>query len=181
MLYIIGGPAKSGKTTLRKTLLQEQGISGISTDYLRAMFQENTELNITSQNSPEINYKNIEVFLDGFIKEFLYFSDEDFILEGDLLIEDLYEKYSNFSDKVFFVYMGYPDISLKNKVKQTREKEKVIKSWVNDVDKESLQKILSYGISKSKKLKSFCKQNNIYFINTSRNFDFHLKKFIEEI
>ncbi len=103
MLYIIGGPAKSGKTTLRKEILNRNKISGFSTDFLRTMLQKNPDLNINYKNTPEKNSKNSSIYLQGFIEELLNFTDEDFLIEGDMIDENLFKIYK----KIKISYLSF--------------------------------------------------------------------------
>lgn len=180
MLYIISGPAKSGKTTLRKEMLRNKKISGISTDMIRSALQTEKNLDIHYKNHPKKNAINIEKYLVGFINEILFFTDEDFIIEGDCISNGIYRKYKN-NNQVKFIFIGYPDVSLKDKKFITIKKEKNKKSWVNDFSNQEVEVILSRGIDESKKIQKFCNKNSLVFINISDNFTKNINRFIKSI
>ena len=171
MLYIIGGPARSGKSTLRNIALKDFKISGISTDYIRAMLQEKLPLEISYKNSPDINSQNMLVYLVGFAKEFINYSNEDYVLEGDAIDSKLFYALAETKPlNIKFIFIGYPDAQISNKCNIIRQIDSKTQSWTNSITDSNLSEIISNAIKKSNELREFCKKNNIQFINTSVNF-----------
>ncbi len=170
MLYLIGGPAKSGKSILRKKILDDKKISGISTDYLRGMFKNNKKYKISYKKLPQENSKIFSPFLINLIEEIILYSDEDFVIEGDLIDKNIYKKFAK-NKNIKFIFLGYLNENLDQKISKTLKIEKNKKSWVNDFPLEETKKIINNGIMLSKELNMFCKKNNIPFFNTSSNFN----------
>jgi hypothetical protein len=163
MIYLIGGVARSGKTSIRKRLLNDYKISGLETDSLRTLFELSfPELGIHYQNPPMLNARRMAPFIESFIKSRFFFED-DFVLEGDCVTPDVAKKFGN-DARVNSLFLGYPDISFEEKMRQLLEKPE---GWVKDASRDDLQRKIKLFIDDSKIFKDLCAETNLPFIDVS--------------
>jgi len=168
MLYVIGGPPQSGKSLIRRELLDKMRLSGIDTDILRSMFQTDKDLRkqIHYLNTQTENAVGMESFLAGFIDEFVNYRDEDYVLEGDVITVSLASKYIKNRNKVKFIFIGYPDISVVEKLQIIRSKEGE-KCWTRAIDDEKLKEKIVGWVKRSNILQKECTRNNVPFFDLS--------------
>lgn len=163
MIYLIGGVARAGKTSIMKRLLQDYKISGLETDSLRTMLEFSfPALKIHYQNSPEDNAIKMEPFIRAFI-ESRFFFDYDFVLEGDCITPDVAMTYVN-NGLVKSLFLGYPNILLEKKIKQLVENPE---GWTKDLSDNDLEEKIGLSIEQSRLLKESCGRLNLTFIDTS--------------
>lgn len=163
MIYLIGGVARAGKTSIMKRLLRDHKISGLETDSLRTMFELSLPaLKIHYQNPPTFNALRMEPFIKAFI-ESRFFFDYDFVLEGDCITPKVAKVYEN-NALVKSLFVGYPNISLEKKLNQ------LIKNpdgWIKGLSNNDLKKKIELFINESRILTESCDEANLSFIDTS--------------
>jgi hypothetical protein len=163
MIYLIGGVARSGKTSIRKRLLNDHKISGLETDCLRTLFEFSfPELKIHYQNPPMLNAQRMAPFIKSFIKSRFFFK-EDFVLEGDCVTPDVVADFKN-DARVKSLFVGYPAISVEKKTQQLLEKPE---GWVEHIPHNSLKEKVESCINDSKIFMDSCAKANLPFIDAS--------------
>lgn len=163
----IGGTAKSGKSTLSKKLCEKGNYNHIPLDYFASSFKHNfPELGISSNVIiNDESSKKLSLFLKRVI-EIINNSDELFIIDSaHILPSDIINYLDRNKWEVY--YLGYPETSANEKIKQIRKYESISDWTYNKTDKE-LYEIFDKLIDLSKKIKDECETNNIEFIDTSK-------------
>lgn len=163
MIYLIGGVARAGKTSIMKRLLSDYKIPGLETDSLRTMFELSLpELKIHYQNLSEDNALRMEPFIKAFI-ESRFFFDYDFVLEGDCITPEVARVYGN-NRLVKSLFLGYPNILLEKKIKQLVENPE---GWTKGLSDYDLKEKIELFIKQSRLLRESCDKANLSFIDTS--------------
>jgi hypothetical protein len=164
MIYLIGGEARSGKTIVRKKLLNKYKIAGIGTDSIRYMLSHTMkDSGIDHNNPPQINGPLMWPFIDNLIKDLSIYAAEDYVIEGDILLPEYLKKYRNSSD-IKACYIGFPSISIS---KEYSEKE--------------LRKFVKWGIRESRKYQIECKKYGITFYDLSEDFENGINEIVEHL
>lgn len=171
MLYIIIGPAKSGKTLLRRYILENKKISGISTDWLRAMIDP-----YMYQKSLKESRKIMDGFLLNFTQEIIKYSDEDYLIEGDMFNIKLIDKLIE-NNNIKVLILAYPNIISENKIKEMKKNIQFKDSWIYSCSDKNLKDKIIKGIDESKKLEKYSSNKKVIFQNVSEKIN--LKKIME--
>ena len=179
MVYLIDGIARSGKSIIRKLILDKYRISGISTDYIRAMLSDNlSDTQISYTNSAEGNAYEMWPFIKSFIDNLIQFAEEDYVIEGDILLpKDLQEYKENKFVKSCFV--GYCNISKENKINMVKKLAfNNKKDWINNLSGNDIKAFIQDGIKKSCFYCKSCKTYGIPYFDLVDNFNQKISKII---
>jgi len=169
MIYLVGGVARSGKTILRKMFLQNYKISGVSTDSIRAMLENGLEhTDISYKNKTEENALLMWPYLQAFIENNLKYSDEDYVIEGDVLLPKYLSRYTN-EMAVRCCFVGYSEIALKDKLKNIRQFQGNV-DWTASLSNQDIEDCVRREKEKSIRYKKECQRLFIEYFDTSTNF-----------
>jgi hypothetical protein len=174
MFYIIAGVPRAGKTTIRRLLAKNQGVSGLGTDDLIAILQDSApESGIKFGNPSGLNKKKLIPVINAFIKQ-TQNNFEDFALEGDEFdFDHLAELTKNPDVKV--CYIGMKDINPKEKLKIIRDKA-VEKEWTHMHSDEEFLEFLEKYKTTSAEIEIKCKQTGIEYFDSSSDFEETIKQ-----
>lgn len=180
MVYLIGGVARSGKSQLRKLLLTEYQLSGIGTDAIRyVLMKTNPNLGLSYDNTPDINGPIMWPYIESLVDEYLNNSNENYVIEGDVLLPELLKKYVNHSGvKVCFI--GFSNTTSSQKARDIRNNADE-DDWTNEYDQNGLENLAKWGIEQSIKYKEQCKTFGINYFDTGDNFVLSLGNIAGEI
>lgn len=164
----IAGVAKSGKSTVAKALIQDKKYNHIPMDYFASSLKHNfPETKITSNVIIDReSSKNLSKLLSRVIK-IMDSTDEKFILDSaHILPQDISEYLDR--DKWDIYYLGYPDVTAKEKLEIIRKYENE-NDWTYKRTDEEMLVILQKLIDLSKEIKSECERLNMTFIDTGKD------------
>ncbi len=163
----IGGVAKSGKSRLATNLCKKYDMNHIPVDYFASSFKHNfPSIGITSNVViKEESSKLLSLFLSRFIEIVESKDDEYFILDSAHILPQDILKYLD-TNKWDIYYIGYPNITPKEKI--TEIKKYTNGGWVDSRSQEELLEIFNNLIILSKNIEKTCLENNIKFIDTSK-------------
>ncbi len=174
----IGGVARSGKGTLAEKIRKLcSEYNHISLDYITASL---------SHNFPETGIKSNVIIGDSSLKLALLLSNimeiidaktEKFIIDSAHVMPEDIIKYLN-KEKWEIYYLGYPNTTVKEKVKVILEKDNE-NDWTMKKTREELIYRIEKLIEISKNIEKQCKKFKIKFIDTSFNFDETINKIAE--
>lgn len=174
----IAGVARSGKSTLSKILRQKANYNYIPLDYFASSLKHNfPETKITSNVIiDKESSKKLSLLLSRVI-EIINCSKEKFIIDSaHIMPQDII----NYLDRELWdiYYLGYPNISAKEKLLSIRKYDDE-GDWTFNKKDEELIKILDKLISISKEIQEECESLNIIFIDTGKNIKEEIKKVLE--
>ena len=172
MNLIIMGESRSGKTMLANLICSKvAGYSKISVDYLAMTFKKTfPELNLDFYKKDQSNHGE---FLQNYFEHLIYKDNNCgiyYVLEGGKLSDETvlwFKKLKN--TKVIF--LGKTEISPQDFFNEIRAYEKSLSTggWTKRLDNNTLLSWCTDWINKSKQNKKFCEENDILFVDTSKN------------
>lgn len=169
MIYLIGGVARSGKSIIRKKLLEEYKISGIGTDSIRYMLSNtNPELGIDDKKLCTHNGPLMWPYLDNLIYELLEYSNENFVIEGDVLLPEYLSKYIG-NQNVRSCYIGYSNASVDSKYKEIVGN-RYEGDWTKEYTEKEFRGFIEWSIEKSIKYKKECEELGVRYYDTGIEF-----------
>ena len=171
MLYLISGTSRSGKTIVAKKLSVQKGISYLSLDWIVMGFTNGVpEYGIHDMLFPDEIAERSWSFLKAMFESMLW-SEVNYIVEGEAilpeLIVELCKKYPN---KLKICFVGYTDVNVGEKVKDIKRFGGEKGDWLIDKSDEYIIDHVKNMIHYSRKIKKSCKENNIRYFDTSKNF-----------
>jgi len=166
MIYILGGIAKSGKTTIAKEFTKRYNIPYFSTDYIMMMLSRgNPELEVDPNAIDSIAAKQIQPYVYGMIKTMVE-NNVDFLIEGvhfnPDFAKELMEEYPN---DIKIVYLGYKDTSVILKIYELNKyKNELENIWYSSYSDEEMVKLFSSLIDESEVLNKLCNTMKLNYI-----------------
>jgi len=171
MLFLVSGISRSGKTLLAKKILADKGIPYLSLDWLMMAFNDGIpEYGIHHLLWPDEIAEKIEPFLLGMIDSMLV-DGMDYVIEGEAMrpqmVADLVEKHP---DEINAVFLGYTDISVKNKVALVKKHVAGENDWLTKESDEYIRDHIGNMIAHSKVIKNECEKHGLSYFDTSDDF-----------
>jgi len=182
--FIIAWPPLSWKSTFAKSLAKELRGSHIPTDplvYAISEYFPSSSIWHWGISSIEI-WRNASLEFTNFLELYLdWYNNQDscnsIILEWfHVNFEEILRRYNS---KFNLLVMGYPDISIEEKMKHTRRVD--IKNWTTEKDDKYIYDSIWFFIELSKYFRERCLYLGIPFINTSENFTEVIKSSVIKI
>lgn len=167
MLYLIGGAARTGKTTLSVRIAKEKGIPCISTDVLRnALWNAYPELGIKefSGDKEKIAEKLFPYFLRIFKN--VYDKYPDYLIEGETFFPSQIAKIEKDRLNIKCVFLGFSHTNLET-LKNTSE----YNDWISKMPVEDQEGVPQHLIDLSTKMKEECEQFGFKYIDTWPDFN----------
>jgi cytidylate kinase len=178
MIYLIGGRPRSGKSIIRKKILDKYKISGIGTDTLRYLLQEsNPELGVHHTRTAKENGIIMWPYIDKLIEHLIKYDNENFVIEGAVLLPEYLFQYKDHQE-VRVCYLGYSTISL-NQKKVDIKNNGGDTDWISQYSEKEFSNFVRGSIEKSKKEKRECKRLGIKYFDIDENFEKSIEKVID--
>ena len=172
-IFIVG-PSRAGKTTLAGKL-QSLGYNHIVMDAV---------IETMAECFPEFGIRHGNLESDEF-KTFLRSYCKNSFKYGLPYIIDLEVLAPNFAKEILdeeestAVYLGYPSITVEEKIRQIRENDTKF-DWTRNLSDEELRKTIGANIEDSKKIKIEAEKNGFTFLDASHNREAVFDNFIAE-
>lgn len=161
-VIILGGNARSGKTTLALKLVKK-GFSRISLDNIQSYIEDGLGINF-DEYSDEIKIRFFKTIVSNAIEESIN-EDTNIVIDMyDYLPEDL-EKIENI-DKNNVYYLIYPNCT-KEEIKYNVIHYAKETDWIAQVNKEYLNQCVERFYKRNKIILEQCKKYNFKFVDTS--------------
>ncbi len=170
MLYILGGAARSGKSTISRKLLNEKKVPYFSIDVLISALQ----------GAPALDIQHGQPFIEKAHKlgPFTYnlFShlveDEPaYLIEGDgILPEQAKKVLDQYPEKVTIAFVGYPQHDVEQKLLEVRKYQDSHGDWTLSQTDDQMRFAISDMIEFSKYLESECGKLGLPFFDNSNDF-----------
>ena len=167
MIYILGGIAKSGKTTIAKEFNKRYNIPYFSTDYIMMMLHRgNNELDIDPTEGDSIVATKLEPYIYGMLKTMIE-NKVNYLIEGVHFNPEFSAKLKEeFPNEIKIIYLGYKDTSVMLKLFELKQyKDDIENTWYTSFTDEQLVELISYLIDESKKVYDLCNIFNLKYID----------------
>jgi hypothetical protein len=171
MIYIISGASRAGKTIIAKKISAKKNISYFSIDWLVMGFTNGIpEYGIHHMLFPHDIAKRSWSFLKAMIESILV-SDMDYILEGEAILPELIiELLNQYPDKIRICFLGFTNVNLVEKVNDIKDFSRKEKDWLSDKSEAYILDHVQNMIVHSIQIKKSCAENNLTYMDTSKNF-----------
>ena len=171
MLFLVGGTSRSGKTLIARKILADKQIPYLSLDWLMMGFNDGIpEYGIHHLLWPNEIAEKMAPFLLGMIDSMLV-DGIDYVIEGEAmlpqLVADLIEKNPG---KVKAVFVGYTEITVKDKVAQVKKHGHGENDWLANQSDEYIRDHVGNMIAYSKMIKDGCERHGLSYFDTSGDF-----------
>ncbi|HRJ45557.1 MAG: hypothetical protein KJZ86_08590 [Caldilineaceae bacterium] len=172
MLYLIGGAARAGKSTVARRFLAETGVPFFCLDYLMMGVasglpesgvdpDDGDELRVAERLWPMVNPMATAMLENG----------ETYLLEGvQMLPQYAGELSERWPGQVRSCFLGYAEIELQVKLGQLREFEGGTNDWMSDFDDEQMCQSIEYFKTLSAFVRDECARYNLLYIETAADF-----------
>lgn len=164
----IAGIAKSGKSTFAEKICANYKYNHIPLDYFASSLKHNfPESKITSNVVIQEESSSKLALLLSRVMNIMNDKDEPFIIDSAHILPRDIIKYID-RDKWDIYYFGYPNITPQDKFNILRKYDGE-ESWTRKRTDEDLLETLTKLVSLSKQIEQECQENNIVFIDTSKD------------
>jgi hypothetical protein len=103
--------------------------------------------------------------------ENMIWSENDYILEGEAVLPELIvELVKKHPDRIKVCFIGYTNLSMKEKVKEVYHYSKGKNDWLTNESIEYVESHIGNMIEYSKRIKKACKKHDIKYFDSSKNF-----------
>jgi hypothetical protein len=171
MIYIISGTSRSGKTLIAKKMMHLCQIPYLSLDWLVMGFTNGIpEYGIHDKLWPNEIAEKFWDFLKAMLESMIW-SETEYIIEGEAvlpeLITELLKKHPN---KIKICFVGYSNVNVKEKVKDVYNFSQGKNDWLTNQTEDYVKDHISNMIEYSRGIKKACKQHDLKYFDTSKDF-----------
>jgi hypothetical protein len=172
--FLIAGPARTGKSIIRKRLLEKYSINGFCTDSLVSMLlYSSPELGISYQES---DYSHITKYIQGLLT---YQNNVSTIFEGVGIYASDWLKYKDFGN-VEMVGIGNSEISVLEKMNQIRLNP-TYNDWTSSLSDQDLYDLCVNLIDQSLETRESCLNYNLPYFDLSTDFEEAIEEIVDYI
>lgn len=180
MLYVISGSSRAGKSLIAKKLSEQIGISYFSIDWLIMGFTNGIpEYGIHDMLFPDEIAERSWSFLKAIFENMIW-GDVNYIIEGEAILPELIiELLKKYPDKIKVCFLGYTNVAAAQKVKEIKEFSFEKNDWLIDKPDDYIIDHVKNMIAHSIQIKKSCKEHNLRYFDTSKNFTAVIEDTIE--
>lgn len=171
MLYFISGASRSGKTIIAKRIALQNKIPYLSLDWIMMGFTNGIpEYGVHDKLFPDDIAERLWSFLKAMFESMIAV-ETDCIIEGEAILPELItELLKEYPSKLKICFLGYIDVDIDKKVKEIRDFSNKKNDWLENKSEAYVIDHVKNMIAHSKKIKKSCKENNMRYFDTSKNF-----------
>ena len=171
MLYLIGGPARCGKTLLARRLHRRLQAPYFVTDYLTSGLAGEPSLGVRHELGNRERGERAWPVLEGLLRNVAEV-EPCYVVEGDLLLpERLASFQSRFDGQVRACFLGYPSCNPDVKVAAIRSHPSPVNDWVAGMSDARLHDLVAEMIEFSRYLETECERRRLPFFDGSHDFE----------
>ncbi len=182
-LYFIGGATRAGKSTLARRVIKKTGLPFLHLDCLMmGLILGVKAWKLDGETDDMIRARRMWPVLKNLIGTMIDDTPEqDYLFDGVIFLpEHLAELQSKYQGKKMRgVWLGYTKDSLAEK-KQMIMNDKSADNWLRNKTDERINKVLNYGVSKSRQIKRRCEKFGLPYYDFMPNCEKDLLK-VEKI
>jgi 2-phosphoglycerate kinase len=171
MIYLISGTSRSGKTLIAEKMMKQCEIPYLSLDWLIMGFTNGIpEYGIHDKLWPNEIAEKFWPFLKAMLENMLW-SETSYIIEGEAILPELiHEILKKHPNNIKICFVGYSNMDVKEKVKDVYEYSNGKNDWLTNESNDYVENHISNMVDYSKKIEKACKQYDVKYFDTSKNF-----------
>ena len=171
MLFLVSGTSRSGKTLIAKKILADKQIPYLSLDWLMMGFNDGIpEYGIHHLLWPNEIAEKMSPFLQGMI-DCMLTDGMDYVIEGEAMLpQSVANLIARHPDKIKAVFVGYTEISVKDKVALVKKHGTDENDWLTQKSDEYIEDHIENMIAHSKMIKDGCEKHGLSYFDTSDDF-----------
>ncbi len=172
MLYLISGASRSGKTLVANRILKERGITYLSLDWLVMGFTNGMpNVGIHDKLFPDEIADKLWSFLSAMCDSILW-TESELVIEGEAIRpKDARSLLDKYPDKVRACFLGYAEISVEEKVRQTKAFHTGGIDWLMKEPEERIHEHIKNMVNYSKKIQLECGEHKVKYFDTAADFE----------
>jgi len=180
MLYFISGASRSGKTIIAERLAAKLGISYLSLDWIMMGFTNGIPaFGVHNKLFPDDIAERLWSFFKAMFESMIAV-DTDCIIEGEALLPELMtQMLEKYPEKIRICFLGYINVDINQKMKEIRDFSSKKNDWLEDKSDTYVIDHIKNMVAHSKKIEQSCKENNILYFDTSKNFSLTINHVID--
>jgi hypothetical protein len=172
LLYLVGGPARSGKSLLAQRLLRQRQIPYFSVDYLTSGLARGAATqNVRHEQSNRDRGERIWPVLSGVLRNIVEVEPHYLVEGGALLPEKVVEFSSRYPGAIRACFLGYAHSTAEAKCASIRATPAPINDWVAKMSCEELVRLVSEMGEFSAYLEKECARLHIPYFDGSADFN----------
>jgi hypothetical protein len=171
LLYLIGGPARSGKSELAARLLRERRVPYFPLDYLTSGLVAVPGLRLDHDLPPRERGERLWPVLHPLLRNIAEV-EPVYLVEGDALLPDhMADLIAASAGTVRGCFLGYAHIAIEQKLTEIRAHPGMVNDWAAGLSDEELAGLVKEMKEFSRFLESECARLRLPYLDGS--FDFH--------
>jgi hypothetical protein len=177
LLYLIGGPARSGKSLLARRVLQLRQTPYFCADYLASGLAAGAPgLGVRHEGPSRERGELIWPVLSGILRNLVEVEPE-YLVEGDALLPDRVAAFrAEHGGRVRACFLGYPSCSPAAKAASIRSHPSPVNDWVAGMSDPDLRALVAEMVTFSRFLESECRKHDIEYFDGSQDFTLALRR-----
>jgi hypothetical protein len=172
VLYLIGGPARSGKSLLARRLLRQLDAPYLSTDYLTSGLAVGAPaLGVRHELPNRVRGERVWPVLAGMLRNIAEV-EPAYVVEGDVLLPDKVAQFAaEHGGKVRACFLGYARCTVPSKCASIRSVPGPVNDWVAHLNEECLAELVAEMRAWSASLESECDRHGLPYFDGSADFE----------
>lgn len=172
MIYLVGGPSRSGKSTLALRLLRQHHVPYFSVDYLTSGLAAGAPaLGVLHDLPNRVRGERVRPVLLGVLRNIVEVEPR-YLVEGDALLPGLVaELEAEYAGCVRACFLGYARCGVEEKCASIRSVPGPINDWVADLPDAELARLVSEGREWSAFLEEDCARHGLRYFDGSADFE----------
>ena len=167
MIYLVGGCSRSGKTSLARRMLREQGVPFFSSDHLARTFGRMGLAGVSVDEDDRVTAKKLELALLNLIAA-IAFDGRDYLVEGvHLGPAQIRHAIDAIAHPIAGVLLGYPDADLEAKLAALDAAREDANDWMFELDADTLRRFLHNQREISREHRTAAEHLGLRFIDGS--------------
>ena len=156
---------------IAEKIANQKRISYLSLDWLIMGFTNGIpEYGIHDMLFPDEIAQRSWSFLKAMFENMLW-SNINYIIEGEAMLPELIvELWKDHPNKLKICFVGYTDVNIDEKFQDIKKFSSGESDWLSDKSDVYIKDHVKNMIAHSRKIKKSCKENNIKYFDTSKNF-----------
>jgi len=171
VLYLIGGPSRSGKTLLARQLLRERGLPCFSTDYLTSGLEAGAPaLGVRHDLQSRLRGERVWPVLAGVLRNIAEV-EPGYVVEGDVLLPGLVAPLATeYGGAVRVCFLGFARAAVEAKCASIRSFPGPVNDWVAGMDEGGLVALVEEMAEFSRFLETECRGPGLRYFDGSADF-----------